>query len=179
MINFTSLATAALHFHELKKDMDEIGPEIIKRACIMVWTEARRVLGTEGYSWPALSPTTLAHKTQAGMLKETGGLHDSIQWSSEGLEGRVGSDDDKAVIHELGTSKIPARTFLVGAAMAMEPAIHIMAAKAAVVVMGGGQSALFGPEMRELIHALKHAAHDVKELAHDVLENDSPDGILR
>src|ERR1700687_1322155 len=106
MMNFTSLATAALHFHELKKDMDEIGPEIIKRACIMVWTEARRVLGTEGYSWPALSPETLAHKTQSGMLRESGGLHDSIQWSARGLEGRVGSDDAQAILHELGTSKI-------------------------------------------------------------------------
>src|SRR5665647_2384500 len=99
-MNFSSLAIAALHFHELKRDLDKTGPEIIRRACIMVWTEARRVLGTEGYSWPALSPETLAHKTQSGMLKETSGLHDSIQWSASGLEGHVGSNNDKAVIHE-------------------------------------------------------------------------------
>jgi phage gpG-like protein len=176
-MNFLNLAAAAAHFHELKHDLDEIGPEIIKRACIMVWTEARRVLGTEGYGWPALSPETLAHKTQSGMLKETGGLHDSIKWSSEGNEGRVGSDDDKAVWHELGTSRIPARTFLVGAAMVTEPAIHAMAAKAAMAVASGGS--LYGSELHALIHALKHVAHEAKELGHQVLEGGDNEGILK
>jgi phage gpG-like protein len=177
MMNFTSLATAALHFHELKKDMDEIGPAIIARACQMVCDEAKRVLGTEGYNWPALSAETLKHKMMSGMLLETGELRDSIEWSSHGNEGHVGSNNDKAVIHELGTSRIPARTFLVGAAHAMEPQIHAMAVTAVKAVMGGGS--LYGSEMHELIHALKHVAHDVKELAHQVLEGDDPQGILR
>jgi phage gpG-like protein len=177
MMNFANLALAAAHFHGMSRDIEKTEHEIIRRACIAVWTEARRVLGTEGYSWPALSVATLAHKTHAGTVKETGELLDSIEWSSHGLEGSVGSNNDKAVIHELGTSKIPARTFLVGAALAMEGKIHKMAAKAVAAVISDGH--LFGSEMRELIHALKHAAKDVKELAHEVLENDTPDGILK
>jgi len=75
--------------------------------------------------------------------------------------GNVGSDNPKALWHELGTSKIPPRSFLVGAAIRMEPEIHAMAAKAAVAVMMG--EGLHSAEMRELLHLLKHVAHEVKE----------------
>jgi hypothetical protein len=62
-------------------------------------------------------------------------------------------------VHELGTSRIPPRSFLAGAAMAMEDKIHKMAARAVVAVMMG--KGLASAEMRELIHLLKHAAHQV------------------
>jgi hypothetical protein len=34
-------------------------------------------------------------------------MRDSIEWNSSGNEGHVGSNNDKAVWHELGTVKIP------------------------------------------------------------------------
>jgi hypothetical protein len=176
-MNLANLAVAALKFHALRKDIDDIGPAIIRQACQMVADEAKRVLGTAGYNWPQLSAETLAHKMMPGMLLETGDLRSSIKWSAEGLEGRVGSDSDKAVWHELGTKKIPPRTFLVGAAMAMEDKIHKMAVAAVKSVISGGS--LYGHEMQELIHALKHAAHDIKELGHQVLEGNDPEGMLR
>jgi hypothetical protein len=132
----------------------------------MVFAEVRRVLGTDGYGWPALSPET--RKTQPGMLLESGELRDSIQWNAEGNVGFVGSDLDKAVWHELGTLKIPPRSFLAGAAQAMEPAIHAMAAKAVLATMAG--RGLHTSEFGELIHALKDAFHKTKELATDLLE---------
>jgi phage gpG-like protein len=177
MMNFTSLATAALHFHELKKDMDEIGPAIIARACQMVCDEAKRVIGTYDYGWPQLSPEALKKKMANTPLLETGELRGSIEWSSKGNEGHVGSNNDKAVWHELGTSKIPARSFLMMAAIRMEPQIHAMAARAAMAVAGGGS--LHGSEMGELLHLLKHVVHEAKEMAHDVLEGDDEKGILR
>jgi hypothetical protein len=102
---------------------------------------------------------------------ETGELRASIEWQSQGLEGAVGSNNDKAVWHELGTSRIPPRSFLMGAALAMEPKIYKMAERAVVAVMLG--KGLYGSEMAELIHLLKHAAHHVKE---DVKEMTKDDG---
>jgi hypothetical protein len=99
----------------------------------MVHDEARRVIG-EGYAeWPALAPSTLARKMLNTPLLETRELRASIEWQSHGLEGAVGSNNDKAVWHELGTARIPPRSFLAGAAMAMEYKIHKMAARATPV----------------------------------------------
>jgi len=142
-------------------DLKEVGHAIIVRACQMVCDEAKRVIG-EGYpEWPALSPETLAHKMGSGPLLETGELRASVEWNASGNEGFVGSNNDKAVWHEFGTSRIPPRPFLMGAAMRMEDKIHAMAAKAVVaVILGKG---LHSSELGELLHLLKHVAHEVKE----------------
>jgi len=154
----------------IDRDLHEVGPAIIARACEMVCAEAKRVIG-EGYPyWPALKPETLAHKMMNTPLLETGELRASIEWNSEGNEGHVGSNNDKAVWHELGTNKIPPRSFLAGAAMRMEHKVHAMAARAVISVMAG--KGLHGSEMAELIHLLKHAAHEVKETAKEVFSDD-------
>jgi phage gpG-like protein len=118
-VSFSSPLAFAAHLMAVQRDMNALGPAIVAKATQMVWEEARRVLGTEGYNWPALSPNT--HKTQPGMLLETGEMRDSIEWQAHGLEGQVGSNNDKAVWHEFGTSRIPPRPFLAGAAAAMGP----------------------------------------------------------
>jgi phage gpG-like protein len=162
----------------IERDMNALGPAIIARACELVAAEAKRVLGTEGYDWTPLAPATLAHKMQSGMLLETGKMRDSIEWQSHGCEGAVGSNFDRAVFHELGTARIPPRSFLAGAAMAMEDKIHKMAARAVVAVLAG--RGLHGSEMRELLHflhALHHAGHKVNEAAQKAL--DGPDGERR
>jgi phage gpG-like protein len=144
---------------------------IVARACQMVAAEAKRVIG-EGYDdWAPLQPETLARKMMATPLLETGKLRASIEWNSEGSIGHVGSNNDKAVWHELGTSRIPPRSFLVGAAVHMEDKIHKMAARAVMAVMMG--KGLHGSEMAELIHLLKHVGHALKEAAATVL--DGPD----
>ncbi len=58
---------------------------------------------------------------------------------------------------ELGTSRIPPRSFLVGAAVEMGPKIEKMAARAVMSVLRGG--GLYSAEMRELIHLLREAGH--------------------
>src|ERR1019366_3884946 len=130
-------------------DMHELGPAIVAKACEMVCTEAKRVIG-EGYpEWPALQPETLARKMMNTPLLETGELRASIEWNSHGNEGHVGSNNDKAVWHELGTSKIPPRSFLMGAAIRMEPKIHALAARAVMAVLAG--RGLHSSELGELI----------------------------
>jgi phage gpG-like protein len=173
MAGVMSLLEAAAKFHTIGRDMEEIGPAIVAKACEMVCTEAKRVIG-EGYPyWPDLKPETLARKMMATPLLETGELRASIEWTAEGLQGRVGSNNDKAVWHELGTSRIPARSFLVGAALRVEDKIHKMAARAVMAVMLG--KGLHSSEMAELIHLLKHAAHQVKEDVKEMIPKDEND----
>jgi phage gpG-like protein len=158
----------------LELEMNVLGPAIIAHACELVAAEARRVLGTEGYDWPALSPATLAHKMQQGMLLESGALRASIEWNSNGNEGHVGSNFDRAVFHELGTSKIPPRPFLAGAAMAKEDEIHRMAAKAVhAVMLGKGLHSSEMAELLHLLHTIRHVGHAVGEAVDKAL--DGPD----
>jgi len=159
----------------VETDLHLVGPAIIARACEMVAAEAKRVLGTYDYDWPQLKAETIAHKMRGDSpLLETGELKNSITWNSSGNEGHVGSNLDKAVWHELGTSKIPPRPFLAGAAIHMEEKIHKLAARAVMAVMMG--KGLHGSEMRELLHflhAVRHAGHKVGEAMDTVL--DGPD----
>jgi phage gpG-like protein len=158
----------------IEHDTKEVGHAIVARACEMVCAEAKRVIG-EGYpEWPALAPETLARKMRNTPLLETGEMRASIEWNASGNEGYVGSNNDKAVWHELGTSRIPPRPFLMGAAIRMEPVIHAMAAKAVVAVIAG--RGLHGSEMAELLHLLhtiRHVGHAVGEAADKIL--DGPD----
>ena len=155
----------------IEKNLHELGPAIVARACEMVCAEAKRVIG-EGYpEWPALKPETLARKMMNTPLLETGELRASIEWNAEGNEGHVGSNNDKAVWHELGTSRIPPRSFLMGAAMRMEVKIHAMAARAVMAVLAG--RGLHSSELSELIHLLRHVGHAVKEATETIL--DGPD----
>ena len=88
-------------------------------ACKIVETEAKRVIGTYDYGWPPLKPETIARKARGDTpLLETGDMRDSIEHTVQDKSGFVGSNDDKAVWQELGTSRgIPPRSFLGGAAM--------------------------------------------------------------
>lgn len=159
--------------HAIERDMEELGPAIVARACQMVCDEAKRVIG-EGYDdWPALAPATLARKMMATPLLETGELRASIEWSTsaDGLSGAVGSNNDKAVWQELGTSRIPPRSFLAGAAQHMEDKIHKMAARAVMAVIRG--EGLHSSELGELIHLLRHAGREIKKAAEEFL--DGPD----
>jgi phage gpG-like protein len=168
---FSSPLAFAAHLVVLEHEMKVVEHAIIARACEMVAEEARRVLGTEGYNWTPLAASTLAHKMQSGMLLESGAMRASIEWHSEGNSGEVGSNSDVALFQELGTSKIPPRSFLGGAAAAMGPAIEKLAARAVVACIAG--KGLASVEMRELLHflhAVKHAIHAADEKVNQAID---------
>jgi hypothetical protein len=97
----------------------------LELACVIVKEEAKRVIGTYEYGWTPLAPSTLAKKSANTPLLETGEMRDSIEHQVIGHIGYVGSDNDKALYQELGTSRgIPPRSFLMGAAMRKEAEIH-------------------------------------------------------
>ena len=88
-------------------------------------------------------------------------MRDSIEWDAPHHDGNatygdVGSDNPKAVWHELGTKHIPPRSFLGQAAMGKEHEITEMMAKEATKAM-----VLGGPNyrgMREVMHVLDKRA---------------------
>jgi hypothetical protein len=154
----------------IEQDMHEVGPAIIARACELVAKQAKRAIGKTHELWPPLKPATIARKLRGNTpLLETGEMRDSIEWTVHGLEGQVGSNSDKAVWQELGTSHIPPRSFLASSAISMEGRIHEMAERAVIAVLEG--RGLHSAEMRELIHLLRHAYQHVKETIEDALED--------
>ena len=80
-------------------------------------------IGHEHSSWPPLKPETIARKAHGNTpLLETGEMRASIKHELDPLllTVVVGSNNKKAVFHEMGTSRIPTRPFL---AMGMKEAL--------------------------------------------------------
>ena len=114
-----SLSGAAAHFGGLAVTLEHKKHETLDHGARILQTEAKRVLGTYDYGWPALKPSTIAGKsTGDSPLLETGDLRDSIERDVQTDAAYVGSNDPKATRHELGTSRMPPRPFLKGAANA-------------------------------------------------------------
>jgi HK97 gp10 family phage protein len=155
----------------IDRDLKITNEAIIAKACELVANAAKDALGTYEFGWVSLKPETIARKMRGDSpLLETGELRASIEWQAHGLHGEVGSNLDKAVWMEFGTSRIPPRPFLGAAAAQMENEIHKMAAKAVMAVIAG--RGLHSSEMAELLHLLKHVGHAVKEAADKALETD-------
>ena len=119
--------------------------EALEKAAVIVETEAKRVLGTYEYGWPPLQPETVARKaTGDSPLLETGDLRDSIKHhvghtgTHGSMEADIGSDDDKAVWHELGTARIPPRPFLSGAAIHKEHEVVAVIGRHIAAHLGSG-----------------------------------------
>jgi hypothetical protein len=82
-------------------------------------TMAAAYIGTYQQGWPQLAESTIKSKAAAGYavpdpLLRTGELRDSIGHEVDPilLEVAVGSNDKTALFQELGTSRIPPRSFL-------------------------------------------------------------------
>ena len=159
----------------IERDIAASGPMIVEKACRMVQARAKRTVGSNQAEWPPLSPSTIADKQKHGFktpapLLRTGEMRDSIEYTVHGLEGCVGSDSPIALFQEMGTSRIPPRSFLRSAAIASEDKIRRMAVAATVAVFSGhGRHAR---DIRELLHLLHLAGHAVRELGEDLLEPD-------
>lgn len=116
--------------------------EALEKACSLVEREAKDVIGTYHYGWPQLAPATQAERARLGYapnepLLRTGDLRDSITHHMDGDTGFVGSTSEIAPHHEFGTSRIPPRSFLGGAAAAKEEEIHALGATALQKAVAG------------------------------------------
>ncbi len=112
------------HLGSLVVLMPTVEHGAMEHAAQIVEKEAKDVIGTYRYGWPTLAESTLARKSADTPLLETGAMRDSIEHSVTGPRtAHVGSNDQNAVYQELGTSKIPPRSFLMGAAIHKLPEV--------------------------------------------------------
>jgi HK97 gp10 family phage protein len=159
----------------IERDLHASGPKIVERACQIVQKKAKAAIGREHEEWAPLAPSTLADKAKHGFatpkpLLRTGELRDSIEYTVNGNEGCVGTDNKAAPFLEFGTSKMPPRSFLVSSAISSEDKIHRMAAAATIAALSGhGHGAR---DVREMLHLLHQAGHALKELGEDLLGDD-------
>lgn len=173
-----SLLEGAALFAGIADDLRAAPEQIVEKACQMIEKEAKDSLGHYQSGWPRLQPETIAHKEMGDSpLLETGEMRDSISHEvyREGQEviGIVGSDSDKAVWQELGTSKIPPRSFLMGAAQRQEHKIvHMAERRVAAAFAGSGAAA---SEWREFAHIVRETGHKLKELWDDTTNPDKED----
>jgi hypothetical protein len=164
-----SLGEFAAHLMAAEADL-KVGMEVAcVRACKMVAREAKDVIGTYRYGWPQLAESTQEERVRLGYsandpLLRDGTLRDSIgvdapHWEDpHKVDGYVGSPLKVALWQEVGTSNIPPRSFLAGAARRSEDKIHDMAGR---VVQ---RTLLGGPNFREWRHALELAKQGYEKL---------------
>ncbi|SRR6266852_2584589 len=169
MREFTLLGFIA-ELETVKADIEQLPMAIVMKACAMVAKQAKAQIGKEHEMWPALAPSTVKDRVSKGYapnapLLRDGTLRDSIVWTArpthDGAEGSIGSDLDRALWLEIGTSKIPPRSFLVSSIISMEPHIIKMATRMlASTLEGGGRNS---HQLRELLHLARHAWHQIKK----------------
>jgi hypothetical protein len=174
-----NLLEAAAEFEANARDLENLGPKIIEKACQIVQRKAKAAIGREHEMWPDLAPSTIAdkarhgYKTPAPLLRD-GTLRDSIEYTTHGNEGAVGSNLEIAVFQELGTSRgLPPRSFLVSSAISSADKIQRMAGAAAVAALSGHRR--HTRDIRELLHLLHQAGHALAELGHDLTHIDDED----
>lgn len=128
----------------------------LERAAVIVEREAKAEIGVyQGQKGPFKAWAELAEATKADRVKKgfsendpllrTGDMRDTINHQVSGKEAHVGSDSDIAVYQELGTSRIPPRSFLGGAAFRKAPEVaHALGHDVVAVLAGGGTRTRIG-----------------------------------
>jgi HK97 gp10 family phage protein len=94
-------------------------------------------------AWADLADATEAEKARLGFpvdapLLRTGEMRESITHQVAGLEAAIGSNEDKMIYHEFGTSRIPPRPVLGPAAFRNKEKIRAIIGEAVVTGLIGG-----------------------------------------
>jgi phage gpG-like protein len=131
MTKTLTLLGAVELFSTLGLEMEHHNHEALEKGAELVQKQAKDYIGTYdvhttwtfkngstgAYSWPPLAESTKKDRVNKGFsedepLLRTGELRDSINITVGHNEASIGSNNDKAVWHELGTSRVPPRPFL-------------------------------------------------------------------
>jgi hypothetical protein len=127
MKSFDSFGGMAVHLLGVAASQVELNQKLLERAAVIIEKRAKEKIGEyQQQSGPFMEWADLAESTERDReakgypddepLLRTGEMRDSIEHKVIGMEAHVGSDSDIAVYQELGTEKIPPRSFLGGAA---------------------------------------------------------------
>lgn len=154
MASEISILDAIVKIGEMTIAVKEVERSAMDKATRIVQAEAKREIGSyqdqagQFVAWAELADSTLADKERKGFgtpdpLLRTGDLRDGIERRVEqsgflGItEGAVGSDSDIAVYQELGTQKMPPRSFLGGAAFRMADKVaEVLGASVVAALVG-------------------------------------------
>ena len=148
MKSFHSLTDLALRLGEIALAQHEMEHAALEKATKIVQERAKEKIGEYQeqagpfVAWAELAESTKADRVKQGYpedepLLRTGALRDSIERNVSGSEGHVGSNSDIAVWQELGTTKIPPRSFLGGAAVEKSEAISKIVGETATAWLVG------------------------------------------
>lgn len=124
----------ALHLVKVASAQAVSDQHALERAGQIVEKRAKAILGSYQEDiqpftdWPELADSTKADRVRQGFrenepLLRTGEMRDSIGHIVVHNEVAIGSDSDVAVYQELGTSRIPPRSFLGAAVVQTTPEI--------------------------------------------------------
>ncbi|HZZ22020.1 MAG TPA: hypothetical protein VFE60_05345 [Roseiarcus sp.] len=139
----------------------------------MIETRAKNYLGHPHGWWPPLKAETLRQKGGINTpLLEQGNMRDSIEHVVQGSSGFVGSNSDIAVYQELGTSRIPPRSFLGHAAQESGPEVAKIVAKTVGTAMAAALSGSSVLAAIEMLHFAGEALKPIKELGEDLVTPD-------
>ncbi len=128
MVREFSIAEFVLHLAAVHERLEHGDQEAMEQAALVVQNQAKSNIGhyQTGISpfadWASLADATRDDRVRQGFpeddpLLRTGGLRDSIEHVVAPFEAAIGSNSEIAEYQELGTDKIPPRSFLGGAAV--------------------------------------------------------------
>lgn len=123
-----SIAEFVFHLTAVHERLEHGDQEAMERAALVVETRAKANIGhyqdgIEPFAdWASLADATRDDRVRQGFseddpLLRTGDLRDSIEHVAGSFEAVIGSNSEVAEYQELGTDKIPPRSFLGGAAV--------------------------------------------------------------
>lgn len=150
MKGFDSLAGLAAHMTRIALQQQDMERQALEKVAKIVKKRAKAKIGEYQeqagpfIAWPELADATKSDRARKGYpddepLLRSGGMRDSIGHAVADGVAHVGSNDEKAVWQELGTSKIPPRSFLGGAAVeSMAKVLEIVGESAALALAGEG-----------------------------------------
>jgi HK97 gp10 family phage protein len=179
MTIFHTLGDFVAHLSTIEADLELAREAAVVNGCQIVQKEAKAAIGNyrAGYNWPQLAESTQEDRVRKGFpanepLLRTGSLRESIEYTApvhEGAEvcGYVGSNHPHAIYNELGTARIPPRSFIGGAARAKEH--EVQEAMGRIVERAFTQGGPNYRGMREALHMAHRAYEMAKEAIHDTL----------
>ena len=134
MKEFNSIAAFIAHMERAALATVVAEHSGVAKGAEMIRDEARAEIGHyqeaagQFEAWQALTEHTQDDRVRKGFspddpLLRTGDLRDSITCTARGHEAAIGSNSDIAIWQELGTNRIPPRSFLGGAAFRKSKAV--------------------------------------------------------
>jgi HK97 gp10 family phage protein len=131
MADFTLLGFAT-HLAGVIAAEEKHNAATLEAAAQIVEHKIKGVIGTYELGWEPLADSTLKKKNADTPLLESGELQRSIQHTSDHKEAHIGTNDEHAIFHELGTRTEPPRSFMLGGAKAVEHKVIEILGKGAI-----------------------------------------------